>query len=447
MRNFAYSANDFAAPTLGQPLGESAISNKTIPFDYAFQFPLQGIPGNKVQDVVEISVEGVFVALAVGYSLLANEQKIGRTFRPVLDQKTIPLNPAIVPVLTADGNDDVVVRRLEGLFIAGAPDAEIALLEFNESPPAFSFRTLPTKQKFGRLRRDGTVKIDFTPALDLGSFRVWDRTNNLFSDLFDFRIGSATAMIGPNPSQKLPAAGDEKVFVYGLPGDEIGIFLLEGATGQILEVKNAGSDGFSDFTLDKDKIFDKITGRAVVPLKVRVRASEILINKKLASGDTLIVRRNDVVQNIFTVPPLRPSAITLGAVAAGLEKAGSDLTTGFRLSANFANLADADLPLDQLASGKIERIFETGSVAAEEVSFLYNIDVTGTGREYQNKPIHNIAGLGIANGDRPFRPFAKPIAFEPRASIRIQVEELSGPAGTLFIVLQGYKMLGATRLL
>jgi hypothetical protein len=81
------------------------------------------------------------------------------------------------------------------------------------------------------------------------------------------------------------------------------------------------------------------------------------------------------------------------------------------------------------------------------VSFLYSFDVGSTGREYQSKPIHNIAGLGSANGDRPFRPFAKPMVFEPRSSIRLQIEELSvGTAGTLFVVLQGYKILGTGRI-
>ena len=88
----------------------------------------------------------------------------------------------------------------------------------------------------------------------------------------------------------------------------------------------------------------------------------------------------------------------------------------------------------------------SGAVAAEEASFRYSIDVVSTGRELQNKEIHNIAGLGIANGDRPFRPFAKPMMFEPRSSIRIQITEISGPPGTLFIVLQGYKMLGTGRI-
>src|SRR5262249_44753792 len=135
-----------------------------------------------------------------------------------------------------------------------------------------------------------------------------------------------------------------------------------------------------------------------------------------------------------------------GALAAGLEKVGADLTGGFRLNPNFAALATADPPLDQQTAGTLGRAFETGAVAAEEASFLYSFDFVGTSQELQNKEIHNIAGLGIANGDRPFRPFAKPMMLKPRSSIRIQVIELFCPPGTLNIVLQGYKMLGTGRI-
>jgi hypothetical protein len=80
------------------------------------------------------------------------------------------------------------------------------------------------------------------------------------------------------------------------------------------------------------------------------------------------------------------------------------------------------------------------------IHFLYTIVDSATGRELQNKSVHNIAGLGAADGDRPFRPFARPVPFVPRSTIRIEIEELSaGPFfkdGTLFIVLHGYKRLG-----
>lgn len=80
------------------------------------------------------------------------------------------------------------------------------------------------------------------------------------------------------------------------------------------------------------------------------------------------------------------------------------------------------------------------------ISFKYSIVDSATGRELQNQPIHNIAGLGEPGGNRPFRPLAKPVLFEPRSTIRIEVEEISvGPiysGAQLYMVLHGYKMLG-----
>ncbi len=88
------------------------------------------------------------------------------------------------------------------------------------------------------------------------------------------------------------------------------------------------------------------------------------------------------------------------------------------------------------------------------IHFKYSIIDSGSGRELQNQPIHNIAGLGEPNGNRPFRPMAKPMLFAPRSTIRIEIEELSegdlyGYDGDntrrtseLYIVLHGYKILG-----
>jgi hypothetical protein len=80
------------------------------------------------------------------------------------------------------------------------------------------------------------------------------------------------------------------------------------------------------------------------------------------------------------------------------------------------------------------------------IHFKYSIVDSGSGRELQNQPIHNIAGLGESGGERPFRPFAKPMLFTPRSTIRIEVEEISEgliyQGAELYIVLHGYKMLG-----
>ena len=139
----------------------------------------------------------------------------------------------------------------------------------------------------------------------------------------------------------------------------------------------------------------------------------------------------------------RVSEITLGEVFAGLESIGVSIERGFRVSPNFVRFVEG-FDLSSIPDETLKRAFEPGC-GSDDLSFLYTIDVPSTGRELQNKPIHNIAGLGIANGDRPFRPLAKPIAFEPRTSIRIQVEEISTLPGTLYIVLQGYKTLGTGR--
>jgi hypothetical protein len=80
------------------------------------------------------------------------------------------------------------------------------------------------------------------------------------------------------------------------------------------------------------------------------------------------------------------------------------------------------------------------------IDFKYSIVDSATGRELQNLAIHNIAGLGESSGDRPFRPFAKPMLFMPRSTIRIEIEEVSEgflyAGAELFIVLHGYKILG-----
>ena len=83
---------------------------------------------------------------------------------------------------------------------------------------------------------------------------------------------------------------------------------------------------------------------------------------------------------------------------------------------------------------------------AEEISFLFSIVDSGTGRELQDEPIHNLASLGKSNGERPFRMLAQPLTFQPRSTIRLQIVERSeGIKGTLFIVLYGYKILRVCR--
>jgi len=77
----------------------------------------------------------------------------------------------------------------------------------------------------------------------------------------------------------------------------------------------------------------------------------------------------------------------------------------------------------------------------DDVSFTYSMFDSGSGHDLQNIELHNIAGLGIATGERPFKQLAAPLRLQPRSTIQIDVTEQFGQ-GQLFIVLQGYKRLG-----
>jgi len=414
-----------------------ATTTKTVPFDYAFQFALTGRPTNKLQDVVEISMEGVFVAVAMGYSVVADESIAPPTVTPTVNQTTTPGTPVLIPLFFASA------ARLFGAEVAGQPGTEVSVLNVTETGDPFpAVIPLSVGQNQASttaiaLRSDGTAKATF--ALDFPcAVRAWDRTNSLLGQVMQASgtAGATTPVVGYHPvTRKLPAAGDTTVFVYGAPGDSVELRVMQGATGSVVFIGTKALEDVEEDGLHKGRVDFTLSP-----------------SPALAPGDLLVARTAGVIVeidpfSIFAVPRPTLSSVTLGALDAGLRAFGADLTRGFRLNTALRGQFDADLPLDRLSAGTLERAFATGAVASEEASFLYSLDVVDTGRELQNKSIHNIAGLGIANGDRPFRPFARPFRFEPRSVIRIQIEELSTTPGTLFIVLHGYKVLGASRTL
>src|SRR5947208_3837006 len=60
-----------SASAFSMPAAPGAV----VPFDHAARFELTGRPGNVVQDVISVSAEGLFVAVAIGYGL---EEERGR---------------------------------------------------------------------------------------------------------------------------------------------------------------------------------------------------------------------------------------------------------------------------------------------------------------------------------------------------------------------------------
>src|SRR6187549_3661939 len=57
------SASDMPPPS-------AALTTKEIPYDYVAKFVLTGRPSTRVQDVINISIEGAFVAATIGYSFI-----------------------------------------------------------------------------------------------------------------------------------------------------------------------------------------------------------------------------------------------------------------------------------------------------------------------------------------------------------------------------------------
>lgn len=133
---------------------------------------------------------------------------------------------------------------------------------------------------------------------------------------------------------------------------------------------------------------------------------------------------------------------------------------GYSFQPDFAAVGTPTASGTPVVAGLLASMFPSGTAADQVLRavahgflarhagfhFRYSIVDSGSGRELQNQAIHNIAGLGSPDGERPFRPFARPALFMPRSTIRIEVEEVSeGPLfanGTLFVVLHGYKRLG-----
>jgi hypothetical protein len=118
------------------------------------------------------------------------------------------------------------------------------------------------------------------------------------------------------------------------------------------------------------------------------------------------------------------------------------LKNGFKLNPDVVELAlqnGGNIPLD---ASVLENLLQVVAAPPENIQFLYSLFDEGSGREFQSEPILSTAGLGISNGDRPFRYFAKPIIFAPQSTIRLEVREVSDFQGELHVALHGYKVLG-----
>lgn len=448
----------------------NVMQRSVIPYDYAASFPLRGIPGNIVQDVINIGVDGVFVVTAIGYGFDEERARDAQVRFPATTPSFIPgdvtlgqvppgvllsgfrTNPGLSfqqmlfdgqgigtgPVIGARGGLQLSNRPLPkgigDLFQQVKPQEEISFL-FSlidsgtgrelQDEPIHNLASLG-KSNGERPFRVLPKPLAFQPRSTI-RLQIIERTEGIIGTLFIVLYGYKLLGATGCPERIVRALRDIPgcpTETFGLPSeriipfDYVATLPLSGQPGHIVEdeVPINVEGGFINTAIgyglaveDHAVAFIEIAKRLQPPLNslVASKNARLDLNElplKTFPPDAL----NDGIR-------IRPSMVRIAM------QDGGALTTQLRV---------------ELADEVFERLNRP-----EDVSFRYSIFDTGTGRELQNRPIHNIAGLGIANGDRPFKTFARPMLFLPRSSIRVTVEERFG-RGRLFIVFQGYKLLG-----
>lgn len=457
------------AKAVGTQLGDR-LGVRIIPYDYVATFELRGEVGNLIEDVINISVEGTFIGVAVGYGLEAD------TVSPVniitdsgadLKLEDITLadlpphvlmdgfrsNPSLqrlaFPNTVLDGALPVATANEVGLFqrIQQSKDFNF-LFNFIDSGSGRELQNAPIHNIAGLGKTNGerpfrmlAKPLAFLPR---SSVRIQveeksaDVTGRLFIVLHGYKILGAASVpeehlrilyqrnwerFGPRAASAKLIKKVEQMAIPSarlVPFDYVGTADLIGQKGNIVEVEiNVNVEG------------GFVATSIGYSLAVETAKVDLNFDMPNANGNN----NNGNGNGNSNDEPINVGDIKLTQFPSNV------LRKGFRIRPEFLRVAFANGRLATLPKSTVLELFEPLNLP-ENVNFLYSIIDTGTGREWQNEPVHNIAGLGIANGDRPFRNLAWPMHFLPRSTIRLRVEEIFG-RGRLFMVFQGYKILSA----
>jgi hypothetical protein len=454
------------APQSSTPFGREQIRDlpavRVIPYEYVADFTLRGNPGDLVQDVINVSVEGAFVAVSIGYGLVEERAEALQLINlppapdPSMPPPPVPLGAVTLanlpPDVLIDGfrlNPQVraaaMMRdgRLNEQFLVTAEtfqrlksaDNFNFLLSIIDTGTGRELQNRPVNSLATLGRADGHRPFKMLPQpmvfLPRSTLRlqIEERTvgvaGRLFITLQGYKIlGVAGAMEEEtrrlatfDPRQQIPVydhetgnyrrLGEQRepdvLTTHVVPFDYVSTLDLTGQPGNIVEDE--------------------------VPINVDGGYVATAVTYSLDAGDTTItIERTDALIDLRTIKltQMRPVQALFDGVRI------------HPLRTRFAFMAGGQLN-NTVSQDQLSRLFQSVN-RPEEVRFLYTILDTGTGRELQNQRVSNVASLGIANGERPFKVFHKPMHFLPRSTIRVQVEEVFG-RGRLFLVLQGYKRL------
>jgi hypothetical protein len=431
-----------------------------IPYDHAAAFELTGRPGNIVQDVINVASDGVFVATAIGYGF--EEQRARPINNPAPAPATAP-GPVTAPLVTP-GTVTLGELPLTALIEGFRISPQLAPLVFSAPPNrAFINQQIARELFFGSAQDRGVIERVKPPEDISFFFSIVDSdTGREFQDQPAHNLASLGKSNGERPFRLLArplsfmprstlrlqvaertegAQGTLFIVLYGykilgaacMPETAVRSWR---ATPQGCPVETFGEVDSRAIPFDYVTTFD-LTGNPD-----RVVEDEISVSVEGGFVATSVGYGLAVEETGVNVTFLDNGSGVINLSGLTLKAFPPDaLLDGIRIRQNFLRVAlGANGSLaDRLPVTLISRVFERLN-RPEDVSFRYAIFDGGTGHELQNRAINNIAGLGIADGDRPFKNLARPMSFLPRSTIRVQVKEQFG-RGTLFIAFQGYKLL------
>jgi hypothetical protein len=462
-----------------------------MPYDYGARFPLRGILGNTLEDVINISPEGAFIATAIGYGFHENRGQslvltkrtpdgdglrvnLDDAFRPgdiVLENipavallEGFRINPEFVPMVfkteapeggTIPLRDEFIPKEFSDRIIQKLRPPEDIHFYFTlidsgtgrelQDVPSHSLASLG-KSNGERPFRPLARPVAFMPRTTV-RVQVTEATEGARGDLYIVLFGYKVLGVSgcPEPAVRAmaeaamrlqpPAPPSEAV----VPFDYVATLNLSGVAGTFVEDEvPINVDGaFLATGIGYGLLPDDFRARFLIEeiSKIQPEAKREKLFPKVTIGTEEIEPTDPRWEREATVADLGKIPLRLFPSAA--------LRQGVAVRPNFLRLAfqDNGVLSTNLSFQIANMLFERRN-RPEDVSFLYSIFDAGTGREMQNTYLNNIAGLGIGNGDRPFKTFARPMHFQARSTIRISLLENQGQ-GRLHFVLHGFKVLGS----
>jgi hypothetical protein len=448
---------------------------RVIPYEYVADFALRGGTvdnvgnlvdnvGNLVQDVINVSVEGVFVAVSIGYGLVEERAEAlqlitppGTTRPATLGAVTLAhlppdvlidgfrLNPHVRAVAESDGSLNeqfpvppetflpVKFLREKTFQRLKSADNFSFLLSIVDTATGRELQNRPVHSLATLGGADGQRPFKMLPQpmafLPRSTIRlqVEERTKGvggrLFITLQGYKILGLAGALEEETRRFATFDPLKKIPVYD---HEIGNYRT---LGEMIE---------QDVPTTRVVPFDYVSTLDLTGRRGNIVEDEVPIN---VDGGYVATAINYSLDTDTKIEIVKNKPLNLGDIKLTEIRPVQALFDGIRihpLRTRFAFPAGGQLNTS-ISQDLLGRLFQSVN-RPEDVRFLYAINDTGTGRELQNQRVSNVASLGIANGERPFKVFHKPMHFLPRSTIRVQVEEVFG-RGRLFLVFQGYKIL------